>query len=215
MAKRANGEGTIRKRTDGRWEGRYYDPIKDKQRSVYGKTQKDVREKLSKITKEIMDGDYISESDLKVGDWLDVWLEEFIGNVKPLTRASYQTQIRNHIKPNVGHLKLTDLKVHHIQKMYNVLSEEQNGIKGLSAKTIKNIHGVIHKALEQAVKNGYIKQNPSEACVLPKIYRKEITPLTDQDIKKFMIAAQSDKFSDVFIVTLFTGMRQGEVLGLT
>lgn len=215
MAKRANGEGTIRKRSDGRWEGRYYDPIADKQKSVYGKTQKEVREKLLNISKEISDGAYINVSDITVTEWFDIWLTQFIGNVKPLTKVSYETQCKGHIKQYIGNQKLKALTVQHIQNMYNSLSKGEDGRAGLSPKTIKNIHGVLHKSLEQAVKNGYIKHNPSEACVLPKVYRKEIHPLSEQDIQKFIIAIQDDRFKDVFLFALFTGMRQGEILGLT
>lgn len=98
--------------------------------------------------------------------------------------------------------------------MYNQLYSGSAATQGLSAKTIKNIHGVLHKALNQAVTNGYIPNNPSDGCVLPRVIKKEITPLSDDEIKKFLMAIETDKFSDIFFVTLFTGMRQREVLGL-
>lgn len=215
MAKRANGEGTIRKRHDGRWEGRYYDPIADKQKSVYGKTQKEVREKLSGITQDILNRDYIQETNISVSEWLKIWLEQFTANVKPLTKSSYEVQCKNHIIPRLGNIRLKSLSVQHIQKTYNDLFEGRNSQEALSAKTIKNIHGVLHKALEQAVKSGYIKRNPSDACILPKVQKKAISPLNEDEIKKFMIAANDDKFMELFLITLFTGMRQGEILGLT
>ena len=216
MAKRANGEGTIRKRADGRWEGRYYDPITDRQRSVYAKTQAQVRDKL-KAQLERAPIYSVSSADgenLSVSAWLDIWLSRYVTNIKPLTVASYKAQCENHIKPLIGNKKLKSLNVDIIQIMYNQLYSGSAATQGLSAKTIKNIHGVLHKALNQAVTNGYIPNNPSDGCVLPRVIKKEITPLSDDEIKKFLMAIETDKFSDIFFVTLFTGMRQGEVLGL-
>lgn len=102
-----------------------------------------------------------------------------------------------------------------IQRLYNNLFEGKDDNGKLSAKTIKNIHGVLHKALAQAQRNGYIKNNPSEDCVLPTVQRQEINPLSEEEIKDFMVAIRKDRFADIYITTLFTGMRQGEVLGLT
>jgi integrase len=216
----ANGSGTIRKRPDGRWEARYSlgfdsDTGKQMQKSVYGATQAEVRKKLQKITAAIGDGLYSEPSHLTVGQWLDIWLAEYIGNVKPFTVVSYNAQVRNHIKPAFGFVKLSALSAHVIQGFYNTLQKETDNKTGLSPKTIKNIHGVLHKALGQAVKLGYIKFNPSDACTLPRCERKEIKPLEETEISAFLKVISGHKYEAVYIVTLFTGIRQGEALGLS
>lgn len=184
MAKRAaKGGGTIRKKTVTRngqqyeyWEARVTvgrDPGTGKQiqRSFTGKTQAEVRKKMQAAAVELDAGTYQEPERLTLGAWLDTWEVEYLGDVKPFTVASYHTQIAVHIKPSLGAVRLQALKAPQIQKFYNSL---QNGEKPLSAKTIKNIHGVLHKALQQAVEVGYIRFNPSDACKLPRIVRKDI-----------------------------------------
>lgn len=91
----------------------------------------------------------------------------------------------------------------------------QDGKQGLSAKTVKNVHGVLHHALKQAVLNGYLRFNPADACILPRNERPELVPLDEAQIALFLKAIWGHRFEDIFIVTLFTGMREGEILGLT
>jgi integrase len=225
QTRNAQGGGSIRQRKDGRWEARYTigrDPGTGKQiqKSVYGDTQAEVRKKLAQVTVDIDEGVFTEPSRLTVGAWLDVWLAEYVENaVKPLTFYSYKTLCKNHIKPALGAMKLSALNAHSIQKFYNDLhrgfGDTESDKTGLSPKTIKNIHGIVHKALEQAVILGYIKFNPSKATVLPRITKKEIKPLEEKEISALMSAMMGHKFETVYLVTLFTGLRQGEVLGLT
>lgn len=216
MTKGAKGGGTIRQRPDGRWEARYtlgIDPGTGKQiqKSVYGKTQKEVRQKLTAITAEIDEGTYMDVPRLKTADWLNTWVEEYIGNVKPATRKSYQDHVRLNIIPYVGAVPLSKLTAAMIQQMYNELQTD----KGLSPKTIKNVHGVLHRALEQAQKMGYIRNNPLTAVTLPRIEKKQIKPLEDNELCAFLKEIRGDTYELVYFVTVFTGLRQGEVLGLT
>lgn len=226
MARRsAAGTGTIRKKTVTRsgntytyWEARYtagYDPGTGKQiqRSITGKTQKEVAQKLKAATAAIDEGTYTAPSKMTVGQWLDTWSAEYLGGVKPRTVDSYKTTVNTHLKPGLGAIRLEALNTHTIQKFYNSLSDTENG-KGLSPKTIKNTHGVLHKALQQAVLNGYIRFNPADACILPKITKAKIEPLDDAQITSFLQAIKGNTYEDLFIVTLFTGMREGEALGL-
>ncbi len=222
MAKRhaANGSGSIRQRPDGRWEGRYsagFDPGTGKQiqRSVYGKTQKEVRQKLNQITVEIDNGSYTKPLKLTLGAWLQIWLEEYTGNVKPFTQKAYEDRVRLHIIPALGAVKLTDLTPPMVQKFINGLSREEKGKKALAPKTVKNIHGVLHRALLQAVIVGYIRSNPADHCTLPRITRPDIKPLDDGKIAEFLNVASGTKYEAVFLIDLFTGLRQGEILGLT
>lgn len=220
--KSASGMGSIRKITKSAkgktytyYEARYtlgYDPGTGKQiqRSITGKTQKEVSQKLKTITVSIDNGTYKEPCKMSVGEWLEIWITEYLSHVKPLTEQTYSEQVKRHIKPALGAAKLESLDGHMIQHFYNALSK-----KGLSPKTIKNIHGVLHSALEQAIKNGYISTNPSEACKLPRIIKPEIKPLEPNEITALLREAKHDTYNNIFIVALFTGMRQGELLGLT
>lgn len=212
----AQGSGSIRQRSKDRWEGRVTvgrDPGTGKQiqRSVYGHTQKEVRKKLTQLIAEIDSGTYKEPCKMIFGEWLDIWVKEYLGSIKPKTVESYQCQIENHIKPALGATKLEALKTHEIQKFYNSLTE----VKGLSPKSVKIAHGVLHKALQQAVAIGYIKANPSDACTLPRVERKEIKPLDNEAISAFLKAIHGHHFETVYLTLLFTGMRRGEICGLT
>lgn len=227
MAKRnARNSGSIRKKTitkNGQeytyWESRVTvgtDPGTGKQiqKSFTGKTQKEVRERLQAATVEINNGTYKFPSKMTVGEWLDTWVETYLGGVKPFTVASYTTQIRNHIKPAFGAVKLEALKTEDIQKFYNGLGKETSKRKALSPKTIKNIHGVFHAALDKAVALKYIRYNPSDACDLPRIEQKQIQPLDEIETKAFLEAIKGHRFEELFRFTLFSGLREGEALGL-
>ena len=212
----ASGAGMIRKRPDGRWEGRYtigFDPKTGKQqrKSIYGATQKEVRQKLTQIQSEIDDGIYLEPCSMKLETWLDIWLKEYTANLKPTTYSCYESSVRVHLKPNLGRYQLSTLVPHMIQHFYNELQNE----KHLSPKTIKNINGAFHKALEQAKKLGYIRNNPLDAVILPRVEKKEVKTLEDDDLIRFLniIKGQPDEL--IYFVTVFTGLRQGEVLGLT
>ena len=216
----AQGAGTIRQRKDGRWEARYTvgrDPGTGKQvqRSVYGATQQEARKKLAQLTAALDAGTYKEPCKMTVGQWLDIWSADYLGGVKPFTVRSYSDQIRNHIKPALGSVKLEALNAHTIQEFYNSLGAEREGKPGLSPKTVKNVHGVLHKALQQAVKIGYLRFNPADACELPRAVRKELKPLDEEQSKAFLKAIQGHRFEMLYTVTLFTGMREGEALGLS
>lgn len=223
-SKRApQGMGSIRKvqrTTKGKtytyYEARYsagFDPGTGKQvqRSITGKTQKEVAQKLKEVTVSIDQGTYTAPSKMTVGEWLDIWEKEYLGSVKPRTVDSYQATIRKHLKPNLGATKLEELAPHMVQAFYNRLT---TGNDPLSAKTVKNIHGVLHKALQQAVANGYIRNNPTTACVLPRIIKKEIQPMDETQIAAFLQAIKGHRYEALFTTALFTGTREGEILGL-
>ena len=196
------------------WEARYtegYDPGTGKQiqRSITGKTQKEVAQKLKAATAAIDAGTYSAPSKMTVGQWLDIWTVEYLGGVKPRTKDNYQGVVRSRIKPGLGAVKLDTLTPHTIQSYYNGLTKE-----GLAPKTVKNIHGILHKALQQAVANGYIRINPADSCILPRAVRRELAPMDEDMIAAFLKAISGHPFEELFTVTLFTGMREGEALGL-
>lgn len=222
--KAAGGTGSIRKKqkeTGGKiytwWEARYtagYDPGTGRQiqRTVTGKTQKEVAKKLKEATAALDAGTYIAPNKMTVSEWLDIWVKEYLGGVKPATVCAYKSTVNNHLKPNLGALRLDALTAHAVQAFYNQLSEQPGGP---SPKTIKNIHGVLHRAMQQAVLNEYIRSNPTNACILPRAEKKEISPLDEDQITQFLKAIRGHRYENLFIVTLFTGMRKAEVMGLT
>ncbi|MBQ7785903.1 MAG: tyrosine-type recombinase/integrase [Clostridia bacterium] len=228
MPKRgAQGAGSIRKKTVMRngieytyWEARYtagYDPGTGKQiqKSISGKTQKEVRQKLQKITIALDEGTYSEPSKMTVGEWLDIWHKDYLGAVKQATVAHYGSHIEKNLKPRIGAIKLSALKPHAVQALYNGLLRSEDNPDGMSAKTVKNLHGVLHRALKQAVMLGYIPSNPTDACVLPRVEKKEVSFIEEDNISVLLEAIKGHRFENVYKVDLFTGMRQGEILGLT
>lgn len=215
----ANGGGTIRRRSNGRWEARItigVDPGTGKpiRKSYYGKTQKEAREKMQHAAVAVTDGEYFEPSKMTVGQWLDTWSAEYLNGVKPRTVESYKSSIKYHIKPKIGAVKLSALTPVDVQRLYNGLVNQSTGAP-LSPKTKKNVHGCLHSALEKAVRLGLIRHNPADKPDLPRVERPEIKPLDASEMTAFMEAVKGHKYESIYIVTLFTGMREGEVLGLT
>lgn len=216
----AQGSGTIRQRPDGRWEARYTvgrDPGTGKQiqRSIYGATQKEVRQRLQQVEISIDDGTYVQPSRLEVGEWLNVWLNDYCVDLKPGTISLYRRHIRNYLAPYIGAVKLCELSPHMVQRLYNRLATGKDGAPTLTPKTVKNVHGILHRAMEQAAEIGYLKLNPVDHCKPPRVEKPEIKPLDGAAISKFLTAIQGHQYEAVYIVDLFTGMRQSEILGLT
>jgi len=182
---------------------------------VYAKTAKECQAQMNKLTVEVNEGTYSEPSKMTVAQWLDIWHAEYLGSVKDSTIASYKGHIENNLKPHIGAVKLVSLKAHMIQMLYNKLLKSDGNPTGLSAKSIKNLHGVLHKALKQAMRLGYIKSNPTDACELPRIEKKEVSYLEEDEVKSLLDAIKGHKYESIYKVDLFTGMRQGEILGLT
>lgn len=211
----------IRKRPDGRWEGRYtvgFDPKTGKQiqKSIYGPTQKEVKQKLIQIVSEIDSGKYIEPEQIKLANWMNTWLDEYCGDKKYLTVKGYRAKVKTHINPKLGHLNLQQLTPMIIQRFYNQMMNPTDGSEGSSPKTVKNTHGVLSKALNQAVANNFIRSNPCQNVVLPRVEKPEIQPLDEEQIAKLLRLAEKDEVYGILIkVIVLTGMREGEAMGLT
>ena len=226
--KSANGAGNIRLISSTRngktytyWQARIttgHDPGTGRQiqRSITGKTQKEVAEKLRQLTHELDKGTYLAPSRLTLQAWMETWLDEYLGNVKEATRFLYRKNTESYIVPHLGSIKLEALNAPMVQSFYNdLVNPKENDVRPLSPKTVKNVHGVLHKALQQAVLVGYIRTNPSDACTLPKVIKKDIQPLDADQIKLFLEAVEDHPHELLYKIALFTGLRQGELLGLT
>ena len=239
-ARRAAGTGSIHKKTVTRkgeeyeyWEAQVtvgYDPGTGKQiRKTYsGKTQREVREKMQAAATAVQDGTYFEPSKMTVAEWLDIWLKEYSASWKYRTKEKYESVVRIHIKPAIGAVKISKLTAPEIQRFYNELGKtgktsrqlDKNGKligrkSPLSPKSIRLVHGVLSKALNTALRVEYIKSNPAELCTIPKLEKKEISPLTDAQIKEFVKLCDGEDYGRIYKLILFTGLREGEALGLT
>lgn len=225
--RRGNGEGSIRKRKDGRWEGRYtsgHDPATGKQifKNVLGKSQAEVREKLQKAIAEL-GCENTPTSEYTVSEWLKVWYANYIRpNIRPTTRSLYESHIQNHIEPYIGKIKLTALATLDIQKMYNQLLSggrmKTNHAKtgpGLSNRTVRAIHMLVHACLEKAVDDGLIPRNLTDGCKIPPKDRKEMKTIPPSQIRQFLDEAERAGCLAMFYLELTSGLRKGELLALT
>ena len=211
MKRNASGNGTVRQRADGTWEARCY--INGKRKSFYAEKQTDVLKKMREAMKMQDDGFIFEPTRVSLSQWLDIWLDEYVKpSNKPLSYSTYKSRIDTHIKGELGQIKLTAINPTQIQAFYNKLHRNKN----LAPKTIKNVHGILHKALQQAIKLRYIGFNPCDSCTLPRIEKTEIKPLTEKEIELFLQTINNgEPLKDLFTVALFTGMREGEICGLS
>ena len=225
--KRANGEGNIRKRKDGRWEGRYtagYDEKTGKRiiKSVLGKTQAEVKEKLAKVVAEAESVDVRRADEYTLGTWLQTWYELY---AKPHLRFStaeyYRRGIELHITPRIDDIPLKKLTGRDLQGLYKDLREHgrlreaQKGKQpGLSDSTIRGIHTMLHNALDRAVKERLIVRNPADDCVPPKIPKHEMKILPPEQIKSYLTAAEQRGVLPMFYLELISGLRKGELVAL-
>lgn len=213
----AAGSGSIRQRPDGRWEARftYADDLGNKKRgSVYGESQKECRQKLTAILTAIDSGLYKKTQRYTLEQWLDEWLATYCKDLKPMTLSGYKSKIESRIKPYLGKSQLTALNNVRLQKYYNLLASGDSDHKPLSAKSIQNVHGILHKALDQAVIAGILASNPSDHVKLPKIKKPALMPLMDEDVTRFLDAIKGDPYERLYIVALFSGLRESELIGL-
>lgn len=222
------------------WEARAtigHDPGTGKQiqKSFTGKTQKEVRLKMQAALAALNEGTYFEPTKMPLEEWLTIWLSEYMGDKKYSTVKHYKAQVTTHIKPALGAVKLSQLTPHLIQKFYNDLlktgrsvpKKDEDGkiIKKdgctvteqvpLSAKSVRNVHGILTKALSVAVQMGYLRDNPADRVTLPRVEKTEIHPLTDDQVKAFLAASAGDEYETLLKVILFTGLREAEAMGLT
>ena len=224
--RRPSGDGMVRKREDGRWEGRIVighkengDPIF---RYLSAGSQKALVERLNRERNIYQGVDLTEDSRMTLGEWLDRWLEERVApSVRESTLESYRYHIRHHIKPRLGSKPIGKITVDDVQKLYREIQNcgriQEDPVWGhaLSGSTVRRLHGVFHLAMDAAVRAHLIPKNPTEGVTLPK---KETVPkqvLNDAQLERFMKEVQNDPiWHDFFYTELTTGLRQGEICGL-
>ena len=210
VKKRANGEGSIRQRKDGTWESRV--SVNGKRLSLYGKTQAEVRKKKTEMQAGIDNGACVAPVKITVAEWMKQWQEVFCPNIKRSTAIRYEADVRLHVLPAIGNMRLSAVKTSTIQRLYNEAHRQ-----GLSDKSVRNLHGTLHKAMEKAVRERLISKNPCEGIELPRsdAPKKEMRPLKDNELPVFLKQIAGNKMEDLFYVAVFTGMRESELIGLS
>ena len=224
--RRPSGDGMVRKRDDGRWEGRIVvghkangDPIF---RHVYAKTQKALTEKLHQSIECYQDVELTENSRMTLGEWLDRWLAEYKdGTIRPGTLEGYRNYIENYIKPQLGGKQVSLITTQDVQRMYRRLKsggrvrEDVDGSKRLSDSTVRHIHTMLHGAMKAAVQAHIIPKNPTENATAPKLNYKPMQVLNEQELDTFLQAVQKDDiWRDFFYTELMTGLRRGEICAL-
>lgn len=209
--KGANGSGTPPKKMPGRdlYRARYTD-ANGKQKSVYDKDYNECRKKWIEALSNKDKGLNFDAGATTVAEHIDRWIEDSArGDLAPRTYHNYRLQIRHHITPAIGKVKLSKLNASHVQSLYAAKLRD-----GLKPSSVRYIHAVLHRALEQAVRFNLIPTNPASKVDPPKIRQDEITPLDSTQARTFLDAASGDRFACLYIISLCCGLRMGESLGL-
>ncbi len=226
MAKRRpSGDGMVRKREDGRWEGRIVIGHKENGNSIfryiYADTQKELTVKLRQNITAYQGVDLTEDCKMTLSDWLDRWLEQMALVLRPSTLDHYRSDLAHHVKPYLGRKKLTQVTPADLRKLYDTLKERgrvhphPGQSRGLSTTTVHGIHTTLHHALKSAVDQRLLPNNPADHVEPPKIAHKAMTILNDEQLDIFMNAIkQGPIWYDFFYTALTTGLRLGEICGL-
>ena len=213
---RDKGTGTItfiesKKLYCGRLTVGYDDKGRQKRKPFYGKTKKEVQEKMTAAKADLNKGVYVEPSKMTVGDWMDIWLNEYKKrNVRASTHSNIHNNIKNHINPVIGKVKLKDLRTEMVQKFINDCCD-----KGLARDSVEHILSCVYGALEQALDNELIPKNVAARIILPKKEKKEMRVLTPEEQSRFIDTAKNKRHGELFILLLAKGLRIGEATALT
>lgn len=214
MAKRRpSGDGMVRKREDGRWEGRIVVGHKDNGDSifcyVYADTQKELTAKLRKCITAYQGVDLTERSRITLSEWLDQWLVSMEGTVRPNTLNGYRSYIENHIRPALGEKRITQIKASDIQKLYDTLGES------LASGSVRHIHSTLHSIMKAAQQARLIPRNPVDEVAPPKFSYQQKQVLTEEQLDAFLEVIKEDAvWHDFFYTEIMTGLRRGEICGL-
>jgi integrase len=207
---RGYGEGSIYKRADGRWCAQATLPDASR-KYIYGKTRAEVARKLTALQYDLTRGITPGDGRQTVQTWLETWLEMIKPpRLDPSTWQRYSEQVRLHITPALGAVKLVQLQPQQLQQMYADLQRE----KGLSSTTVHHIHEALHSSLEMAMNFDLVGRNVADRVNAPRILKKEIHPLTAEEARAYLAATTGHRVEALFTLALATGMRQGELLAL-
>ena len=210
MAKRrAKGEGTIwHSKTDGRWKAQIT-LFNGTRRGKTGKTQKEVKDWLLEQRRKLSTGLIVADDQIRLGDFLDRYLAAASHKLRSTTLRAHSNMVRIHIIPSLGNIRLVDLQPYHIQEFYTQKLEE-----GLSRRSVQYIHAILHKALNQALRWELVNRNVTDLVDAPRPKRKTFRTWTADEVKRFLAAVEGHQWYPIYVIAAYTGLRQGEVLGL-
>ena len=226
MAKRRpSGDGMVRKREDGHWEGRIVIGHKENGapifRYIYADTQKELTAKLRQNITAYQGVDLTEECRMTLSEWLDRWLAQMASILRPSTLEHYRSDMKHHIKPYLGQKKLTQITASDLRKLYDDLKKQgrvhprPGQSRGLSTTTVHGIHTILHHALKSAVDQRLLPHNPADHVEPPKVAHKSMTILNEKQLDTFLAAVEQDPiWKDFFYTELTTGLRLGEICGL-
>jgi len=214
MSKRANGEGSLFQRKDGRWAGSAFvlTPQGTRRRvDVYGRTRGEAHEKLTALVRKTHQGVPGSEDSRTVGAWLWHWHEHIASpRLRPTTIQSYESNLRVHLVPGLGRYRLDRLTPAQVRSF---LDGKIKG--GLSTRTVQYLHAILRAALAQAMRDELITRNVAALVTAPRVSRDEIEPFTPEQARTLLAACQSDRLGALYTVALACGLRRGEALALS
>ena len=207
MAKqRKHGSGTVRLRSDGRWEGRvvigYDDKGLPKTKNVLAKTKAECEKKLKSLIAAQKESEpKLPQQIMTAAQWLDFWYQNYgTPQIRPTTQANYEAKIYQHIIPELGKIPLNQLAQKDLQQFYarmktggRLIRTEQFG-KGLSDSMVRGLHAACRSALEKAVQEELIRTNPAVGCKLPPKRGREMQVLSPEELQRFLIQAQAEGY---------------------
>lgn len=224
--KRKNGEGTVRLRKDGRWEGRvvisYDDRGLPKTKNVLAKTKGECVERLKALKSSVEPpAPRTTRADMPFGEWLIFWYEKFSKpNVRPNTQRGYERLMETYIRPKLGQVPLNKLTASDIQQLCvwmktdgRIMKRETRGA-GISDSQIRNCYNLCRRALNQAVEECLVPKNPALDCKTPSCKRQEMNILSKEEMRKLLIQANREGYYEVFLMEFATGLRLGELMAL-
>jgi integrase len=212
-SRRAAGEGSIHKRSDGRWAGALDTAIGTgggrQRKYVYGSTQREVRDKLAAARRQVAEGGRPANDRITVGQYMNEWLTSKRTQVRPRTWQRYESYVRLHVEPGLGRIRLAKLTPEDLDRLY-----AERLAAGFSPMTVRHLHTVLHGALKQAVRRGLVPRNVTDFVDPPRAPRHQIRTLNAEEARRLLDAAADDPFEALYVLALTTGMRQGELLAL-
>jgi len=205
--KRGHGEGSITQRSYGSWRAQL--TIDGKRHGKTFKKKPDALTWLRKMQNQHELGFDFERGKLTLGEYLPEWLENSRASLRTSTAYQYGLQIKNHLIPHIGHIKLKDLRLARVERHYADLLKS-----GIGVRTVRLVHSVLHKALEKAVNYGLIVRNPAHGAALPAYSHTEMNVLDANQVTQFLIASQGSRYEALYYLAIHTGLRQGELFGL-
>ena len=223
--KRPDGDGLVRKRKDGRWEGRIVIGHKEDgtpiYKSVFAKTQKELMPKLHGAIDCYRDADLSEQGNMTLSEWIEKWLTSYAEpTLRESTVRGYRSDVRHHIKPALGNKMLRSITQRDVQKFYNALGRKtykasDGNERRLADATVRGVHMLLHEIMEAAVRSRLIVMNPTDGTVIPKLNRPPMKILNEEQLDKFMKAIRAEPlWYDFFYTEITTGLRRGEICGL-